>query len=512
MADSASQLSLSNLLGASYNPRQPEFILAPEYEIAWVGGMGCGKTYALCVAALRHAARYPGAHLLISRLTFRELIDSTKKQFFEMVDNKKQRHLFEKPLRWDYREGTNVARLKNGSEIKFANLEPGKLDKLKNLEFSWVGIDQGEEIQFDTYQLLLQRCRLTAVPQTDRHVCVIANDEGDNWLRRRFLTYEAPHGRPTAVATRRLVRGTSLENPHLDELARAQLLSLPPEVQSRWVWASMDAGATRLIPDLKVIEPFEVPRHWPRWLGIDPARSTGVTCALWIAGNPDNVPYKGVRPNGLVFYDEYWVQSRDAETHADAINERTGAVRPRGRVMDRTAWHAALNSRSGGAVSVAQLYINAGLAVYPSEGDEWARVMLYLEADRRGLYVFNTCTNLIRQGPEYRIKGQHGVNGPLKIESKQKFHAIDAGGYALSTIPTKLTANDLRPIEEAYDIPEGLDRHSYMHWKRDRSNLPKRRGRESVVSLGLDEVEFNAPEGQPEWDAWEETPSNPMEY
>jgi hypothetical protein len=467
--------------------------------------MGAGKTYALCVGALRHAAKWPGANVLISRLTFRELIDSTKRQFFEMVENKKLIELFVKPKRWDYREGTNNARLTNGSEITFANLEPNRLDKLKNLEFSFVGIDQAEEIGYDTYQLLLLRCRLSSVPHEDRHVVAIANDEGDNWLRRRFLTFEPPHGRPTSVATRRLIRGSSLANPHLDIGARSQLLSLPPEVQARYVFATMEAGTSRLIPDFRQVDHFEPPRHWPRFLGVDPARSTGVTCAVWITVNPDKEAFKGVEPNAPYIYKEYWMEGREAEIHAKVINDLTGPHKLRARVMDKSAWATGLLSRKMGSVSVAQLYINSGLAVGPSDGDEWARVMLFLEAQRRGLVVSRECRNLLRQGPEYRVKGQQvidytGATKDLKIVAKQKYHSIDAAGYALSHIPTRITAVDISIVEEAFEISETLDPGSRAHWEAVRSQMPKMRGRQSVVTAGLDDGEFMPDDLPASWD------------
>lgn len=464
--------------------------------------MGCGKTYALCVAAVRHAAKFPGANILLARLTFRELIDSTKKMFFEVVENKKLRDLFVRPTKWDYREGTNNCRLKNGSEVTFANLEPNRLDKLKNLEFSWIGIDQAEEIKFDTYQLLLQRCRLNAVPHTERHVVSIANDEGDNWLRKRFLAFDPPHNRPTRDATRKLIRGSSLENPHLDSGARAQLLALPPEVQSRWVFANMDAMASRLIPDLKIVDPVEIPPTWPRWLGVDPARSTGTTCAVWVTVNPDKEALGPIQPNAPHFFAEYWAEGRDAEVHAQAINAVSGRHKLRGQIMDRTAWHAALKSSATGVVSVANLYITAGLPVTPSDGDEWARVMLFLEAHRRGLTVSRACAHLIEQAPEYRIHGQQiyrpGME-PTSIVSKQKFHAIDAGGYALSILPSRVSPVDIREVTDWFPIADNVDRMSRLHWEREIATLPKRKGRDSVVTVGLDETEFFREDYGPSW-------------
>jgi hypothetical protein len=490
------KLSLSHLLGQKYNRIQKEIILAQEYEVAAVTGMGAGKTYALCAAAFRHAAKWPGANVLVARLTYRELIDSTKRQFYEMVENKGLKEFFVKPIRWDYREGTNHARLSNGSEFTFANLEPGKLDKLKNLEYSFIGIDQAEEIEYSTYQLLLLRCRLSSVPPEDRHVVAIANDEGDNWLRRRFLTFEPPHGRPTVKATRRLIRGSSLDNPHLDDGARAQLLSLPQEVQQRYVFATMDAGSSRLIPDFRIIAAFEPPRHWPRFVGIDPARSTGVTAAIWVAINPDEKEYQGVKPNAPYVYKEYWAEGRDAEDHAEAIQKITGPNQPRARIMDRSAWASTLLSKRKGSISVAQLYVNEGLPLAPSSGDEWARVMLFLEAQKRGLVVSEDCYHLRRQGPEYRVKGQAvidytGSTKDLKISAKQKFHTIDAAGYAFSAMPTRVAPVDVREILPMYDIPDEVDYHSRKHWEEHRRHLPLTRGRESIITPDFDESYSN---------------------
>jgi hypothetical protein len=484
-----SELSLKHLLGDKYHPLQPELILAKEYEVCAVGGMGAGKTYAACVAAIRHAAKFPGARVLIARFTYKELIESTKHQFFEIVKQKGLQKYFVKPRVWDVREGTNYARMSNGSEFFFTNLDKS-IDKHKNVEYSFIFIDQVEEIEFDVYQILLLRCRLTAAPASERHVVSVGNDEGDNWIRQRFLTYEAPHGRPSLTASRKLVRGSALENPHLDEGIRAQYLMLPPEMQRRYVYALMEAGSSRLLPGWRIVEPFDIPGHWPRWVGIDPARSSGVTAALWVTVNPDKEAWKGVNPNAPHFYAEYWAEGRDAELHADAIRQINYPYNPRAQIMDRTSWSASFMSKKHGSISVADLYVQAGLPVVPSQGDEWARVMLYINAHRRGLTVSQRCTNLIRQGPSYRLKGQivgDSGNRALKIASKSSFHAVDAGGYALSLIPTKVVAVDIREIRQAFDIADGLDEGSYRHWEEFRRTLPMRKGNESIVTPGYDD-------------------------
>lgn len=493
MADQ--KLSLLNLLGAKYHPLQPELILASEFEVCSVGGFGAGKTYAACVAAIRHAAKFPGARVLVGRKTYEELIRSTKKTFFDIVERKGLRSYFDRPRGgWDYREGTNYARMTNGSEFIFSNLE-GDIDKHKNVEYSYVFIDQVEEIDFEVYQILLIRCRASNVPHHERHVVSVANDEGDNWIRQRFLTYEQPHGRPSRNATRRLVRGSSLLNPYLDPGARAQLFAMPVELQARYIFARMDAGTSRLIPELRIVPAIEIPRHWPRWVGVDPARSTGVTCALWVTVNPDEQPYKGIAPNAPHFYDEYWQEGREVEKVATDLILQTGPHKLRGWTVDRTAWAAGINSSAHGTLSVGGLYVKAGLPATQSEGDEWARVMLFLEAYKRGLTVSERCHNLIRQAPRYRIQGQvirEGVLGEkgIKIKDKQRFHAVDAAGYALSRIPTRVSPVDLREVTDFFVMGEGIDEGSKRHWEQELAALPRRKGRESLATIAWDEEDM----------------------
>src|SRR3989304_5164441 len=154
------------------------------------------------------------------------MLRTTKDTFFKMVEDKKLKGYFERPTRWDVRERTNYARLHNGSEMFFSNLDK-KLGGSKNVEYSLIIIDQGEEILFEVYRLLLLRARMSTIPPEERHVIVLANDEGDNWIRDRFKTFVAPHGWPSRDATRELIVGSSLANPHLDSGVRGLFLSVP---------------------------------------------------------------------------------------------------------------------------------------------------------------------------------------------------------------------------------------------------------------------------------------------
>ena len=138
-----------------------------------------------------------------------------------------------------------------------------------------------------------------------------------------------------------------------------------------------------------------------------------------------------------------------------------------------------------------------------------------LEAHRRGLTISRACPYLIRQAPEYRIKGQQAMDSTghmkeLKIVAKQKFHAVDAGGYALSIIPTRVAPVDIRETLPLYEIPDHLDRQSQMHWHKERSMLPLMKGRESIVTVGLDDDEFHRDDVTPAYVGGDD--ESPMDY
>jgi len=510
--------TLRHLLGDKHNPKQVDFILAPEFEVCFVGGMGGGKSYAACVACIRHAIRFPNAKILIARSTEDELFKNPKPLFFEIVKSKGLLSYFDKdkPKVWDYTERTNYARLTNGSEFFFAGLYgttsvSAAMDRFKNVEYSLIFIDQMEELEeyFPLYELLLQRTRYSAAPPNERHILGVANDEGDNWIRRRFLTYEPPHTRSSdPLAQRRLVRTISWDNPHLDEGARAQLRQMSPEAQSRYVLAEMNAGNAMLIPKFRKVKPFEVPAHWPRWCGIDPAKSSGVTCAEWVAANPDPEPFDvtfvddnnneepgKIMPNAPHFYQEYWDEGREIETHAEAMIKLSYPYKLQGWSMDHTAWHEAARTRRLGHINIAAFYVKSGIPAQPSSGDEWARVQLFTIMTKRGLTVSTNCKHLIRQAPDYRIAGQwlrtgDGSMRPMKIAAKSKYHSVDAGGYALAMVPTRVNAVTMQGVQAPFLISKAADEDSQRYWKQVLVQLPHQR--ESRVTSGYDESEFNA--------------------
>jgi hypothetical protein len=106
-----------------------------------------------------------------------------------------------------------------------------------------------------------------------------------------------------------------------------------------------------------------------------------------------------------------------------------------------------------------------------------------------------------------QITGQT-LDRKLVIKGKQHFHSVDAGGYALSVLPTVATPVDLLRARPMFEIGADVDDASRLHWEAQLRTLPLIKGRESVIAMGVDEDEMNresgdeSPIGRREDDRW----------
>src|SRR5574341_82908 len=228
---------LSDLLGDTPAPIQLDLLNCKEFEIGLISGFAAGKTRGICAAAIAHGVKYPNAKVLIGRKTYQEMMNTTKQPFFNMAEKLQKAGWFTKPTQWNYREGTHHARLINGSQFIFSNLDDPI--KFRNEEYSMVVVDQAEEITEEIWEILIARIRWDRVPPEAWTAVAAANDNGHNWVWRRFVDFPEKHaaqsyrctkhpfcvfkeghiddeGNPRDIpcSTRRFFHGTTLDNKH----------------------------------------------------------------------------------------------------------------------------------------------------------------------------------------------------------------------------------------------------------------------------------------------------------
>lgn len=460
------QFRLSDFIGQTPPLAQLEFIEAPEQEVCWVGGVGAGKTVGLCAKFIMTMLRYPGSRLMLARRTYDELLKSTKDTFFRVATPLKEAGLIERPRHWDYKEQTNYVRLTTGAELHFSNLDDET--KFRNLEFTGIGVDQAEEIEGDLLLFLKTRTRSTIrqrhVPPAARQFCLIANDEGQNWIWRRYHPDSVGH-----VTTRRLIHATSLENPHLDATYLRDILAMPPAWVNKYVYARMDPTTGKLLPDPTVIPPCTPPPQVAIYLAVDHGEST-VCAAHWgFENTTDRIVAPGIPPGGTCIFQEYWQEQRTIEDHCRNIRALSLPYHIVSQVMDHTTFRLTQSKIGGIRRSIADIYRDGGLVLTPSVGDPKSRIERINVVQSHGLYITQDCPNYIRQAPQYHTKVNRRTGLP-EIVNKSSYHAVDSVGYLLMSMP--VSGTHAVPPPDLDDVPAHL-RPEHATWQQARDEASR---------------------------------------
>lgn len=200
--------------------------------------------------------------------------------------------------------------------------------------------------------------------------------------------------------------------PHLDEAQKSAMMKSIPawqrDARSRGT-PSLGAGAIYPIPeDDMLIDPFEIPSHWPRSYGFDTGWKR--TAAIWIAWDPET--------GGAVAYDEYYRGQVDPAIHARGIKRRgewmTGVIDP-----------AARGARGHSGDKLLDVYRDLGLKLELADNAVIAGLLATWDALSTGqLKLFRTLSNTRNEMRLYRRNEKGEI-------VKQNDHLMDALRYAV---------------------------------------------------------------------------------
>ncbi|MFA6330790.1 MAG: terminase family protein [Clostridia bacterium] len=222
------------------------------------------------------------------------------------------------------------------------------------------------------------------------------------------------------------------DNPYLDKDEISALTSSmsEEELESRKYGRFMSGTGlvyTEFDEQIHVIEPFTVPREWYDNISIDPGLNNPLS-AHWYAVNGDGVVY---------VIAEHYTAGKDIAYHASIIHN----------ICDNLEWQrdsggricalidsAATQRTLASTKSVVELFYDYGILVNPRVKKDMfsgiQRVKSYLK-NANGvvkLYIFKTCTNLIRE-----IKSYWWGDGD--IPKKKDDHSLDELRYYIMDKP-----------------------------------------------------------------------------
>jgi phage terminase large subunit-like protein len=209
--------------------------------------------------------------------------------------------------------------------------------------------------------------------------------------------------------------------PHLDEAMKVEMLNkLPPHQRDARTKGIPALGAGAIYPVHEseiVVEPFELPRHWPRGYGFDVGWRR--TAAIFGALDRDS--------DVLYVYSEHYQGEAQPSVHAEAIKRRgrwlTGAIDPASRGRQQSDGDNLLRMYRDLDLNI----VEADNAVEAGLYEVWQR----LSTGR--LKVFRTCVATLA---EYRLY-RRDENGKIV---KDDDHAMDALRYLVMSLQAVVLA------------------------------------------------------------------------
>lgn len=131
------------------NDKQFEFVYDDTSKyVAYLGGIGAGKSFSGAVKALRKAIEQPGSLGLIGAPTYPMLRDATMRSVWQ---------IFPESLIESYNKTDGVLRLTTGSEILFRSTDDP--DRLRGPNLAWYWLDEGPLCGYYAWRILKGRLR-----------------------------------------------------------------------------------------------------------------------------------------------------------------------------------------------------------------------------------------------------------------------------------------------------------------------------------------------------------------
>jgi hypothetical protein len=151
-------------------------------HVAFIGGLGSGKTWSGATKTILYALSQPYSLLGVMAPTYRQLRDSTMREFFKLLPQ-------ELIASWNRSE--YELKLKNGTEILFRSLE--NYDAIRGIEFALIWIDEANLVSHKAWKVAIGRLRQPGYPHRGI-ITTTPRGKTLNWLYEEFV--EKPRKNP----------------------------------------------------------------------------------------------------------------------------------------------------------------------------------------------------------------------------------------------------------------------------------------------------------------------------
>jgi hypothetical protein len=483
------------------NKKQAQFHMSSATEAVYGGAKGGGKSCALIMEAMTYALEHPGAVLYLFRETYPDLEDTLIPEW----ESKVPRDLF----KWN---GKSVeARMINGSIVKFRYVRNwDDANKYQGRSMDFIGVDELTKHEERTVQELMSCLRSPkGYPVRFRGTCN-PGGIGHHWVKKKYVTgtkYGEYSYEDTATGNKvEFIPATVYDNDILmknDPQYVKRLENLPYEQKRAFLYGDWDVFEGMALDNwnesLVVVEDFEIPNHWRRWIAVDNGY-TDPFAWYWLAVDEEGTVY---------FYREY---TRDYEDEKVIYRKQAEKVVELSRyedpdkyreliennimyedadfdtveyenidfiVVGHDAWQhhpSTRNIDTPQGKSILDYYEEGGLmklgGVVKPLTDRKLRKATWIEylepfEDQEGnmttkVKIFRSCKKLIETLPLL----VNDKNDPEKVQDGEIDHWYDASGYGLIAYHTSKSAPAKKPRNRIEEHKQRLAQKNKMSKRR----------------------------------------------
>lgn len=454
------------------DPKQQEFWDLTEPYQAFFGGVNNGKTFATGLKGLNQCLQYQGGSGCIIRSTYPELIDTSRRVFFELFgesepgvpydENSIRGHPYVR--HWD--KTRNILTLTTGSKVRFRHADgESAIRAILGSQYDWVVVGQAEEVSWEVFETLSHRIGRVKGNPRPQWIALEGNPAGHDQIWEHFKRNADAQGRTGNYY--RLIESATGDSPRVSPEYLARLKeSMAPLAYKRFVLGSWDAFYGRVYEEYSeathVIPTFRMPPEWIIGAGMDFGFVNPTVC-MWLGQDKYGIFH---------FYNEHYEAGRDPDYHAGQM--RMHGIEVNGYQIPIYCDPSGANKFQDGREGMIQLYADQGIGLIPGNNDVKAGIalmtqLLKIDPNKVNPYtgklgcprllIHANCTAFREEIGLYRWKtikpGQEGKAADPDEPVKVKDHAMDAARYCVmsalrhSTAPKKRESAADRIAREA---------------------------------------------------------------
>ncbi len=454
-------------MNISVTKKQEKFIESKAFETLFGGAAGGGKSYGQLIDAFLYALKYPKSKQIIFRRTFPDLERSIIRTSLELYPREVA----------IYTSNKHVWTFKNGSIIDFGYIDNEKdVFQYQSAEYDVIRFDELTHFTEYMYTYMISRCRGANKYPKGIKSSTNPGGIGHTWVKERFIDIGEPNKVHECIllpdsnktSTRIFIPSLVTDNKFMLEYDPGyidRLDNLPEKERKALKYGDWDIYDGMFFPEFKrslhVIEPFQIPKEWNRYIAID--YGLDMFAAVFVAVDEHKKAYvfKEIHKSNLIVSEacqmlksfmrgekyraiyappDLWNRNRDT-------GKSTAEIFYDGDIV----LEKASNDRIGG-------WLNVKEWIKPKKVRHEQTEELYEDCN---LKIFSNCLNLIKNLPQL----QHDEKNPndCATEPHSITHITDALRYfcVSQTQPTKIEKSIFKEFgfeeeKSKYDYGESL--------------------------------------------------------